>query len=789
MGSLRGFALPVVLLVSICHHSCFTSAEKHIELDGPQYACDNERQEVSQRIRGRLNQKLPSFAGRVPFAVVPSDLDFLEQMHQDAAQLDAENVLLTRDKLKAPESWSVCALGMLTLRVTALLLKVAETAAEVLQAVAELAPLVLAAPWVDILLHGWPLLTAYAVLVRWTAPHGGQSPQESPVEASFGLECDASEHGATHAARRLLSNVWRSRDPLILEGGGVVLAELALAKIGKEMEGTTWGGNAGTCHWTEHAGRYLGGLVDAAEPENSDLLSAMAACDHMPSCAGVTAEPNFEASGSMKFTLRTGKPFLDESPVGETSYVKWCHASASSVKGCPFGQSTGLLATAVRQLRSAALADFAPELVIEAQALAAEWAAHVGPESAGVEAWATEWPLWDVLGHLQQRVDLTQSHAGGGGDSPQAPWQISLQHALAFDDESWRLTMAELEEIGNKSIHAVEDSQHLKGSIPLTMRQIVRCASGKQCVAEFFARLHLLLYSSETLPLRDPIFMTTEDVLSGHFMERGKALSRGRDDDWDTLTSKEARATSTATLAEELDQFMPSAHPLQVDRRQLAYFVRESRKLLAERPLGRCLEWDQPFLVVRGFQGVCRWSDVFSYSEPDPDDPYMGLPGRHEYTYGTRHYWGDLMSKDGLGIEPDTFDLIMVPFVFEHVAQPFRAMRNLAYVLRSGGYIIWAAPMFQHYHGSPHDYFRYTPKGARALAADAGLEVVWLYAPGDLSLVSGVMMGMLLPYWSEEQMLAEAPLVNDEDCPRHPLNVFMLLRKPPLTSQTDQTPQ
>mmetsp|Transcript_52629 Transcript_52629/g.87357 ORF Transcript_52629/g.87357 Transcript_52629/m.87357 type:complete len:168 (-) Transcript_52629:34-537(-) len=167
----------------------------------------------------------------------------------------------------------------------------------------------------------------------------------------------------------------------------------------------------------------------------------------------------------------------------------------------------------------------------------------------------------------------------------------------------------------------------------------------------------------------------------------------------------------------------------------------------------------------------------------------MGLPGRHEYTYGTRHYWGDLMSKDGLGIEPDTFDLIMVPFVFEHVAQPFRAMRNLAYVLRSGGYIIWAAPMFQHYHGSPHDYFRYTPKGARALAADAGLEVVWLYAPGDLSLVSGVMMGMLLPYWSEEQMLAEAPLVNDEDCPRHPLNVFMLLRKPPLTSQTDQTPQ
>lgn len=82
-------------------------------------------------------------------------------------------------------------------------------------------------------------------------------------------------------------------------------------------------------------------------------------------------------------------------------------------------------------------------------------------------------------------------------------------------------------------------------------------------------------------------------------------------------------------------------------------------------------------------------------------------------------------------------------------------MSTLARILQTGGYVIWAVPMFQQYHGAPHDYFRYTPGGARALAQDAGLEVVQLYSPGDLRLVQGVMMGMLSPYWTEEQMLAE----------------------------------
>merc|ERR1711924_415324 len=117
------------------------------------------------------------------------------------------------------------------------------------------------------------------------------------------------------------------------------------------------------------------------------------------------------------------------------------------------------------------------------------------------------------------------------------------------------------------------------------------------------------------------------------------------------------------------------------------------------------------------------------------------------------------------------------PFVFEHLSNPFRGMQTLARSLKPGGFIVWAAPMFEQYHGAPHDYFRFTPKGARAIAEEAGLDVLRLYAPGDISLVTGVMMGMRLPYWSDQQSLAEVNS-SEDDSPTHPLNVFMLCKSP-----------
>lgn len=245
-------------------------------------------------------------------------------------------------------------------------------------------------------------------------------------------------------------------------------------------------------------------------------------------------------------------------------------------------------------------------------------------------------------------------------------------------------------------------------------------------------------------------------------------------------TLRVARSMLYGTRSEQLAGLMPQEHPLQVDRMQLASFTLRVRETIAGRDLGRCLEWDETFLLNRAFWDVCREGmDAFIYSEPDPKQPQMGKPGVQMHHGDTvRQYWGDLLHPEGLGIEPETFGLIVAPFVFEHVAQPFVGMRRLAEILRPGGYMLWSAPMFQHYHGAPHDYFRYTPKGARELARDAGLDVINFWAPGDLGVTSGVMMGMRLPYWDLEHVLREEPALSGEDSPRQPLNVFMLLQKP-----------
>merc|ERR1712107_381746 len=120
---------------------------------------------------------------------------------------------------------------------------------------------------------------------------------------------------------------------------------------------------------------------------------------------------------------------------------------------------------------------------------------------------------------------------------------------------------------------------------------------------------------------------------------------------------------------------------------------------------------------------------------------------------------------------------VLVPFVFEHLSNPFKGMQTLARAMKPGGFIVWAAPMFEQYHGAPHDYFRFTPKGAKVLAEQADLEVLRLYAPGDISLVLGVMRGMRLPYWFDEQVFSEVQTPGN-DMSTHPLNVFMLLQKP-----------
>lgn len=82
---------------------------------------------------------------------------------------------------------------------------------------------------------------------------------------------------------------------------------------------------------------------------------------------------------------------------------------------------------------------------------------------------------------------------------------------------------------------------------------------------------------------------------------------------------------------------------------------------------------------------------------------------------------------------PDrSFDTVLNVQVLEHTPHPGALVREMARVLNDDGRLILSAPFQFRLHEQPHDYFRYTPHGLRALCRDAGLEVQELHPQGSM---------------------------------------------------------
>jgi SAM-dependent methyltransferase len=68
---------------------------------------------------------------------------------------------------------------------------------------------------------------------------------------------------------------------------------------------------------------------------------------------------------------------------------------------------------------------------------------------------------------------------------------------------------------------------------------------------------------------------------------------------------------------------------------------------------------------------------------------------------------------------PDnTFDSIVCTQVFEHLAYPERAVKEIRRVLKKGGCVLVTVPQVTPLHEVPYDYFRYTNYGLQALFED-----------------------------------------------------------------------
>jgi len=74
-------------------------------------------------------------------------------------------------------------------------------------------------------------------------------------------------------------------------------------------------------------------------------------------------------------------------------------------------------------------------------------------------------------------------------------------------------------------------------------------------------------------------------------------------------------------------------------------------------------------------------------------------------------------------VENETFDLIMLIQVMEHLNNPKIVINELNRVAKKGSKIFIATPQSQSVHQIPYDFYRYTPYGLKYLLEDNGYKV------------------------------------------------------------------
>jgi ubiquinone/menaquinone biosynthesis C-methylase UbiE len=75
-------------------------------------------------------------------------------------------------------------------------------------------------------------------------------------------------------------------------------------------------------------------------------------------------------------------------------------------------------------------------------------------------------------------------------------------------------------------------------------------------------------------------------------------------------------------------------------------------------------------------------------------------------------------------LDDNSFDTIICTQVFEHIPDPFAAIKEIKRILKPGGVAIVTAPFSYPYHLDPKDYFRYTEQGLSSLFRNNDFEIV-----------------------------------------------------------------
>lgn len=127
-------------------------------------------------------------------------------------------------------------------------------------------------------------------------------------------------------------------------------------------------------------------------------------------------------------------------------------------------------------------------------------------------------------------------------------------------------------------------------------------------------------------------------------------------------------------------------------------FIFQPERVLLRKQIAAYAHYISGCVLDVGGGEFLRYKDLFSYDTYTCMDVYEGI--------GV-----DIIgSADSIPFENETFDSIVSTQVFEHLAFPEKAAREICRVVKKGGYVLITVPQWNELHSEPHDYWRYTSR-------------------------------------------------------------------------------
>ncbi len=108
-----------------------------------------------------------------------------------------------------------------------------------------------------------------------------------------------------------------------------------------------------------------------------------------------------------------------------------------------------------------------------------------------------------------------------------------------------------------------------------------------------------------------------------------------------------------------------------------------------------------------------------------------------------------------LPLRDECLDSILCLQVLEHVPDPERALREFYRCLKPGGVLLLSVPHLAYLHNEPHDYFRFTHYGLRAILSRAGFQDIEIVPAGGLLSFLGHIPSLVI-----KAVFAPLPILN-----------------------------